>query len=135
MRRECVRGGHELRVHQRFESLQARRDGVGQRVFADDGVGGFQAVAGDAYDGGFVGRDASLVDQFFRHARSNAAGGFRKDSFRFGKQLDGGDDFRIGNVFRPAAGFADLFYGVRPVGGIADGQRTRNGFGFLRFKA
>ena len=104
----CVRGGHELRIHKRFERFEARCDGVGQRVFGGDGVGGFQAVAGDADDRGFVGRDATLVDQFFCDAGGNAAGGLRKDAFGFGQQLDGGDDFGVGDVFGPAAGFADL---------------------------
>ena len=37
-----------------FEGFDTRRNGVAQWKFPDDGVGGFQSVAGDADDGGFV---------------------------------------------------------------------------------
>ena len=44
----------------------------------------------------------------------------------FGEQLDGVDDFGIGDVVGPAAALADQLRGVVAVGGIADGQRPRN---------
>src|SRR3981081_1068456 len=123
--------GGELRIHERFEGFHLRRDGLAERVFADDGVGGLQAVTGDAHDSGLTGRYAALIDQLFRDARCYAAGRFRKDTFRFGENFYRSDNFRIGDVFRPAAGFTNLFDGVTTVGGIADRQRARNGFRFL----
>src|ERR1700682_5215598 len=60
--------GGELRVHERFEGFNFRRNGFAERIFADDGVGGLQAVAGDAHDGRFIPRNATLIDQLFRDA-------------------------------------------------------------------
>ena len=53
------------------------------------------------------GCDASLVDEFLGNAHGYATGGFGKDALGFGKELDGRDDFGVGDVFGPAAGFAD----------------------------
>ena len=97
-----------MRIEIGFECIEARGDGLGGRKFGGDGVGGFQAVAGDADDGGFVRLDAILRDEFLRDAGGDAAGGFREDAFGFGEQLDGVDDFGIGDIFGPAAGFANL---------------------------
>ena len=60
-----MRGGHELRVHQRFERFEAWCDGVGQWIFADNGVGGLQAVSGDAHDDAFVLVDVYIVYNVF----------------------------------------------------------------------
>src|SRR5260370_3696422 len=132
--RTC-RCGAELRIEVRLEGVEARRDGFAGRKFGGDGVGGFKPVAGDAHHRGFVRLDAILTDEFLRDAHGYAAGGFREDALGFGKELDGGDDLRIGDVLRPAAGFANLLYGKGTVGGIADGERARNGVGLLRLQA
>ena len=42
---------------------------------------------------------------------------------------------RIGDVFGPAARFANQLDGERAVGGIADGERARNGVRLLRLEA
>ncbi len=51
-----------MRVEISLEGFETRCDGFGCREFGGDGVGGFQAVAGDADDGSFVGLDATLRD-------------------------------------------------------------------------
>ena len=79
--------------------------------------------------------DAPLGDQFLRDAGGHAARGFREDAFGFGEQLDGGYDLGIGDVFGPAAGVPDLVHRKRAVGRITDGQRARDGIGFLRLEA
>ena len=99
--------GGKLRVHECFESFNFRSDGLTKRIFADDSVGGLQAVAGNAHDGGFFRRDTALIDQLFCDAGGDAACGFRKDAFSFSQNLYGGNNFRIGNIFRPAAGLAN----------------------------
>ena len=55
-------------------------------------------------------------------ASGNAARGFRKDAFGFRQQLDGVDDLRIGDVLRPAAGFANQAQRKGTVGGVANRQ-------------
>jgi len=128
-------GGVELGVEIGFEGVEARGDGFGGWKFGGDGVGGFEAVAGDAEDGGFVGADAALLDEFLGDAGGDAAGGFGEDAFGFGEKFDGVDDFGIGDVFGPAAGFADQLESEGAVGGIADGERAGDGVGLLRFEA
>ncbi len=88
------------------------------------------------------GIDVSLLEQLLGDAGGYAAGRFRENSFGFGKELDAFYDFRIGNVFGPAAAVANGSRGVETVGRIADGQRARDGAGFcgsncssLRFTA
>src|SRR5437879_5280943 len=106
----------KLRVEISLEGFETRRDGFGGRKFCGNGVGGLQAVAGDADNGGFVGFDAILGDEFLRHACGHATGCFRKDAFGFGKQFDGLDNFGVGDVFGPASGVANLLYSKRAVG-------------------
>src|SRR5882672_10468104 len=127
--------GAKLRVEVSLERVEARGDRFGGRKFRGDGVGGLQAVASDADDGGFLRLDAILPDEFLRDACGDSARGFREDAFGFGEQLDRIHDLRIGNIFGPAAGVTDEFNGIRPVGRIANGERTRDGIWFLRLEA
>src|SRR6266403_1909923 len=122
--------GAELRVEVGLERVEARGDRFGGRKFRGDGVGGLQTVPGDADNSGFLWLDAILRD-----ACGDAARGFREDTFGFREQLDSVHDLRIGNIFGPAAGFTDQLDGVRPVGRIANGERTRDGIWFLRLEA
>src|SRR6266852_3354958 len=118
-----------------FESREARFDsGIGCAL-AGEGIGGFQAVAGDAQDGSFVGMDAALGDEFLRDRGGDAAGSLRENSFGFGQRAHADNNFGIGNIFGPAARSADDFHGVVPVGRIADGQGARNRVGLLRIEA
>src|SRR5882762_3676182 len=112
----------ELRVEVSLESVKARRDGFRGREFGGDCVGGFQTVAGDADDGGFVRLNAILSDEFLCDTCGDPARGFREDAFGFSEQLDRVHDLRIGNIFGPAAGFANELDGIGPVGRIADRQ-------------
>src|SRR5260370_1070684 len=122
--RGCRRGP-ELGIEISLEGVEARGDSFGSREFGGDGVGGLQAVAGDADDGGFIRLDAILSDELLRHAGGHAARGFGEDAFGFGEGLDGSDDLGIGDVLGPAAGLTNLFYGKGAVGGICDGGRAR----------
>ena len=61
----CAAAGSELRVHERFEGFHSRCDGLAKREFADDGVGGLEAVAGDADDSGFDRRRCGPVRSAF----------------------------------------------------------------------
>jgi hypothetical protein len=122
----------ELSVKISLEGFEAGGDGLGGREFGSDGVGGFEAVAGNADDGGFAGGDAAFADEFLGDADGDAAGGFGEDALRLGDALDGGDDFRVGNIVGPAAAFADQFGGIVAVSGIADRKGTRDGGGLLR---
>jgi len=54
----------ELRIEISLERIEARGDSFGSREFGGDGVGGLQAVAGDADDGGFVRLDAICPTSF-----------------------------------------------------------------------
>src|SRR6267378_2112965 len=124
--------GAELRVEVRLESVKARRDGFRNREFGGDGVGGFQTVASDADDGSFIGLDAILRDEFLRHGGRDATCRFREDTFGFGQQLDGTNNFRVGNIFGPAAGFANQLDGIGPVCRIADRQWGSDGIWLFR---
>jgi hypothetical protein len=124
-----------LRVEVRLEGFEARGNRFGGREFAGDGVRGFQAVAGDADDGRFVRIDAILGDEFLCDACRYAACGFRENAFRFGEELNGVDDLGIRDVFGPAAGIAYLLNSKGAVGGIADGERARDGIGLLRLES
>src|SRR6266851_8518984 len=129
------RGGPELDIEISLESVETRGDRFGSRKFGGDGVGGLQAVAGDADDGRFVRLDAILPDELLRDAGGHAARGFGEDAFGFGEELDGGDDLGIGDVLGPAAGLTNLFYREGAVGRIADGERARDRIGLLRLEA
>src|ERR1700674_378052 len=96
-------GSAELRIEVGLEDVEARGDRFGRRECGGDGVGGFQAVTGDADDGSFLWLDAALCDEFLGDAGGHAARGFGENAFGFGKQLDGGDDLGIGDVLGPAA--------------------------------
>ena len=85
---EYAAAGGELRVHERFERFNFRRDGLAEWIFLDDGVGGLQPVTGDAHDRGFFRGNAALIDQLFRDARGDAAGRFREDAFGLGQPPD-----------------------------------------------
>src|SRR5580704_18619828 len=54
-------------------------------VFAGERVGGFQAVASDAQNSGFVGFDAAFAVEFAGAADGDPARGFGEDAFGFGK--------------------------------------------------
>ena len=62
----------------------------------------------------------------------DAAGGLGEDAFGLGEFLDAGDDLDVGDIFGPAAVFADHLGGGGAVGGIADGERAGDGVGALR---
>src|SRR3989442_1381504 len=61
-----------------FEGIEARGDSLSGWKFGGDGVGGLQAVAGEADGGDFLGVESFLRNQFLRDARSDAAGAFRE---------------------------------------------------------
>ena len=96
------------------------------------GVGGLQAVAGDADDGGLVGRDAAVGVEARGDGCGDAACGLGKDAFGLGEFLDAGDDLDIGDVLGPASVCEDHLCGGGAVGGIADGERAGDGVGPLR---
>ena len=50
----------------------------------------------------------------------------------FGEFLNAGDDFDVGDVLSPAAGFGDHLGGCGAVRGVADGERAGDGVGALR---
>src|SRR5260221_6813750 len=118
-----------------FEGVEFGVDFFGGRVVGGDGVGGFEAVAGDADYRGFVFGDAALLDELGGYACGYTASGFGEDAFGLGEQLDGVDDFGIGDVFGPAAGFTDELQSEGAVGGIADGEGTRDRVWLLRGEA
>src|SRR6202051_4409619 len=78
--------------------------------------------------------DVPLFEQLLCDAGGHASGRLRENSFGFGEQLNASYDFRIGNVFRPAAAFADRARGVITVRRISDGERARNRRGLLRLE-
>src|SRR5258708_6824561 len=129
------RCGAELGFQIRLEGFEARGDSFSGREFGSDGVGGFQPVAGDADDSGFVRLDAVLGDEFLRDARSHAACRLGENAFRFGEKLNGVDDFVVGDVLGPAAGLADLLDGKGAVSRTADGERAGDGIGLLWFES
>src|SRR6266571_4890342 len=90
-----------------FERREARFDSGAGCEFAGEGIGGFQAVAGDAQDGSFVGLDASLGDEFLRDSGGDPAGSLRENSFGFRERAHAANNFGIGNIFGPAARGAD----------------------------
>src|SRR6266568_73987 len=118
-----------------FERREARFDSGAGCEFAGEGIGGFQAVAGDAQDGSFVGLDAALGDEFLRDGGGDPAGSLRENPFGFGQGAHGANNFRVRNIFGPSARGADDFDGVVSVGRIADGQGARDGSGLLRIEA
>src|SRR5882724_12836716 len=109
-----------------FEGVEFWLDDFGGWVVGGDGVGGFEAVAGDADYRGFVFGDTALLDELGGDACGHATGSFGEDAFGLGEQFDGVDDFGIGDVFRPAAGFTDELKSEGAVGWIADGERAGN---------
>src|SRR6266481_2010913 len=129
------RGNAKLRVEIGLKCFEARRYRLCRSEFGGDRVGRLQAVAGDADDGGFVRLDAILADEFLRDSGGHTAGSLGENALCFGEQLDGPDDLRIGNIFGPAAGFADQFHGKGAVGRIADGQRACDGIRLLWLEA
>ncbi len=128
------RDGGQAIVDERFKDREARLDGGRERILLRDRVNGFQAVAGNAGDGRVARIDVALLEQFLSDAGGYAAGRFGENSFGFGEQLNAFNDFRIGNVFRPAAAFANRARGVITVRRISDGERARNRCGFLRLE-
>src|SRR5262249_48096769 len=56
----------------------------------------------------------------------DAAGGLGKHTFRFGEQLNAGNDFFIGAVFRPATGLRNEARSEVAVRGVPNRQRLRN---------
>jgi hypothetical protein len=70
---------------------------------AGKGVGGLEAVAGDAGDGDVVGRDAAVGVEACGDGGGDAAGGLCEDAFGFGEFLDAGDDLDVRDVFGPAS--------------------------------
>ena len=101
-------------------------------VDAGENVGGLQAVARDAEDGGFVGQNAILAIEIAGASDGDSACGFGEDAFGFGEQSNGIDDFGIADVFAPSAAAFDGLDRVVAVGGVADGDRARDGRGLLR---
>src|SRR6476660_5132043 len=88
LRRRTGGRSTKLRLEVGFKGVEARRDGFADRKFGGDGVGGFQAVPGDADDRGFLRLDAILPDKFLRDACGDPARGFREDAFGFGRHFD-----------------------------------------------
>src|SRR6185312_10415601 len=86
---------------------QPRANSAFFRVTAGECVGCLEAVAGDAGDGEFIGRDAAVGVEARGNGSGDAAGGFGEDAFGLGKLLHAGDDLDIGDIFRPAAGITD----------------------------
>ena len=121
-------------VDERFKLRQSRSNRRSQRVFLRNGVNRLQAVAGDADHGCLAGIDISLLEQFLGDAGGHASGRLGENSFGFGEQLNALDDFRIGDIFRPAAAVANRARGVIAVRRISDGERPRNRLRFLRLK-
>ena len=95
-------------------------------------IGGLEAVAGDAGDGELIGLDAAMRVEARGDSRGDAAGGLSEDAFGLGEFLNGGDDFDVGDIFSPSAGFADGARGIEAVGRVADGERAGDGVGALR---
>src|SRR6266576_6131353 len=93
------RGGAKVGVEVSLEGIEARGNSLAGRKFGGDGVGGLQAVAGDAHNRCFVLLEAILGDESLLEAGGHAARGFGEDAFGFGKQLDGGDDLGIRDIF------------------------------------
>ena len=83
------------------------RRGGGQ--MGRDGLGGLEAVAGDAKHDRFVGRQlARSRSAFSRTPHGDAAGGLGEDAFGFREQPDAGHDLRVAHVLARAAGGLDL---------------------------
>src|SRR6266404_5256153 len=100
------RGCWQLRVEVSLESLESRRNRFRSGEFGGDGVCCFESVAGDADDGGFVWTYAAFSNQLFGNTGGDAPGCLREDAFCLREQLDGGDDFGIGDVVGPASALA-----------------------------
>src|ERR1022692_1680327 len=95
-------------------------------------VGCFQAISGDAYHGRFLRQDSVLAIELTRCADRDTAGGLGEDAFGFRQQADRIDDLGIAHILAPSAALLDGLDGVVAVGGIADGERTRDGRRLLR---
>src|ERR1035437_599507 len=119
-------------LHKGFKVAEPGTDGQALLIGPVQAIGGLEAVAGDAGDGEFVGVDAAVGIEPGGDRRGHAAGRLGKDALGLRKFLDGGDDFHVRYVLGPAAGGADGAHGIRAVGGVADGQRPRDGVGPLR---
>src|SRR6516165_10634486 len=82
----------ELLCQQGFEGFEFWGNRFRCGEVRGDGLGGFQAVSGDAHHGSLVVRDASLLDELRGHPRGDPAGGLCEDSFGLRQQFDGVDD-------------------------------------------
>ena len=113
---------------------EARTDGAGvqMREAVGNGVGGLEAVAGDAGDRCLVLPDATVGVEACSDGRGDAACGLGEDAFGLGELLDAGDDFYVGDIFGPSARVANHARGGGAVGGVADGERAGDGVGALR---
>src|ERR1700676_3688512 len=94
-------------LEQSFKRFQARLNRLLGGEVRGDSVRGLQAISCDANDSCSSAPDPPLFDHLRGHARRYAASGFTENSFGFRKQLDGLDDFGVGEIFGPAAGFAN----------------------------
>src|SRR5258708_23839320 len=110
---------------------ETRTDGALLLVVAGEGVGGLEAVAGDAGYGDLILPDAAVGVEARGDCGGDAAGGLGEDAFGFGEFLDAGDDFYVGDVFGPASGIKDHTRGCGAVVGIADGEGAGDGVGAL----
>ena len=119
---------------QRLEFAQARLDFARFAAMTLHGVERLQSVAGDADDGGRILRNLAARNQFLRHAHGHAAGGFGKNAFRLGQQLDRVADFVVGHVLGRAASVAHHLERVKTVRRCADGERFRNRVGLHRLE-
>src|SRR6185312_8443931 len=107
-----------------IEVSQARANGTLFPVVSGQCVSGFKAVAGDARNGKFVGRDATAGIETSRYGSGDAARSLGEDALRFGQFLNAGDKFDVGDIFSPTAGGADHLRCGGAVRWIADGQRA-----------
>src|SRR5271163_2665799 len=82
---------------------QARPDGALLHVVGDKGVGGLEAVAGDADHGGLVGADAAIGVEARGDGGGDAASGLGEDAFGLGELLHAGDNLDVGDILGPAA--------------------------------
>lgn len=98
-----------------LHGVQRSRDFAGLDVtLADGGIGVFQAIAGErADDAAPFGNLAGLnIAQYPCNRRGG--GGFAEDTFLFRQQGLGGEDFLIGTLIEPAAGFLLRCPGLSP---------------------
>src|SRR5215472_5313978 len=67
----CSSGSAELIVQIGFKGIEAGRDSFGGREFGGNGIGGLQAIAGDADHRGFVWMNATFAEELLRDCRGH----------------------------------------------------------------